>query len=81
MKELFDRLSSETPLFWKKIRNMAMGAVTVAGVVIILPTMGLAVPATLLTASQYILAIATTLGISAQATKTDKPNEYKDNGI
>ena len=71
MKELINRFKSETPLFWKRVRTIGITAVTISGVIISLPTMGLAVPAALLTAAQYVAAIGATLGITAQATKTD----------
>jgi hypothetical protein len=59
----------ETPDFWKKVRTIGITIVTVAGVIVTLPAAGLVVPAALLTASQYAIAIGATLGISAQATK------------
>lgn len=69
MKELIERFGSETPDFWKKVRTIGVSIVAVAGVIVALPAAGLAVPAALLTASQYAIAIGATLGISAQATK------------
>jgi hypothetical protein len=62
-------LKEETPEFWKKVQKVGFIVVAVAGVVVSLPSAGLAVPAALLTASQYAIAIGATLGISAQATK------------
>ena len=79
MKTIIDRLTSETPVFWKKVRNISITAVTISGVIITLPTMGLAVPAALLTAAQYIAAIGATLGISAQATKVDSNETVSGN--
>lgn len=70
MKTIWNRLiNEETPDFWKKVRTIGITIVTVAGVIVTLPAAGLAVPAALLTASQYAIAIGATLGISAQATK------------
>jgi hypothetical protein len=64
-----NRFLSPTPKFWKKVRNIAISITTAAGVVIALPTMGLPVIPILLTVSNYIVAIGTAVGITAQATK------------
>lgn len=68
LKETVQRLQSETPDYWKKIRAIGIGVITAAGVIVALPAAGLSVPVAILVGAKYAIAIGATLGLSAQAT-------------
>jgi hypothetical protein len=67
---IIDRLLSETPVFWKKVRTVAVSTVGAAGAIIALSTQ-LPIPVEVIEIAKYVVAIAATLGISAQATVKD----------
>jgi hypothetical protein len=75
MKNIFINIFSPTPKGWKKFRNIAAGLVSASLVVLSLPTMGLSVPAVLITGASYVAAIGTALGITAQAQKKETPKD------
>lgn len=68
------RFKSETPAFFKVLRNIAIGAVTVSGVILTLPAVGvLAIPAGVIAIATYVTAIGSAVGITSQLTVKD-PN-------
>lgn len=68
------RLKGETPSFFKVLRNIAIGAVTVSGVILALPVVGaVAIPAGVIAVATYVTAIGSAVGITSQLTVKD-PN-------
>lgn len=65
------RLREETPAFFKVLRNIAIGAVTISGVILALP---LAIPAGLIAVATYVTVIGSAIGITSQLTVKD-PNK------
>ena len=78
MKEALKNIFSPTPKGWAKFRNIAVGLVSASLVVLSLPTMGLTVPAAILTGASYVAAIGTALGLTAQAQKKDNVEGVKE---
>ena len=73
LKSIPARMMGDTPPFWKKVRTGAIWLVGIAGAVI--GTAALApvtIPAIVVTVCQYIVFGGTVLGLSAQATTTQK---------
>lgn len=67
MKQLLERISEPTPKFWRKVRNIATGLVTISSAILVAPV---ALPASIVTIAGYIAFGGTILGISAQSTST-----------
>lgn len=66
---IVDRMKSETPVFWKKIRN-AMGTLGVVGATIVaIPASVVALPAVIITVAGYCVAIGIVGAALAQTTK------------
>lgn len=65
---VFSRFRGSTPPFWKKVRLYCIIAGTMAGAIIGANEGGLHFPEFLVNASQYILLICGTIGITAQTT-------------
>ena len=69
IKEIIIRfLAEETPLFWKKIRSIAVVLVTASSIVIGLSEQ-LMIDERIVTVATYLITIGATLGIAAQTTK------------
>lgn len=73
---LINRLKSDTPEFFKKLRKYSVYAGIIAGIVITASTGGLALPAVLVSVAQYTAVIAGSVVATSSLTKVDKP-EYK----
>lgn len=72
---IIKRLKSDTPKFFKVLRNIAIGAVTVSGIIIAIPVIGVAaIPAGIITAAHYVLAVGAAVGINSQLPVKD-PNK------
>jgi len=72
MKELKRRWSGETPRFWKKVRNIAIGLGAVAGVILTAPV---SLPAAVITIAGYVATAGTVAATLSQLTVEDKKEE------
>jgi len=70
MESLKERWNAKTPRFWKRVQRIAIIAGTVAGIVIAAPV---TLPAAVVTAAGYIVAVGTAVATTAQLTKEDNP--------
>ena len=72
-KEVYSRLQSETPIFWKKIRTIAIrlgiSAVSVLGVDKLFDLQTYGVPQLVFTIAGYVIVVCATLGLAASITK------------
>jgi hypothetical protein len=68
MESLKERWNAETPKFWKKVQRIAIIAGTVAGLIIAAP---ISLPAVIVTAAGYVVAVGTAVATTAQLTKVD----------
>lgn len=66
--ELRERWLSKTPKFWKKVQRVAIVASAVGAAIIAMP---IALPAAIITASGYLLAIGGVAATLSQLTKED----------
>lgn len=70
---LKERWNAKTPKFWKKVRNFAIVAGTVAGVILAAP---ITLPAAVITAAGYLATAGTVAATLSQLTVEDsKPEE------
>ena len=72
MRELIERIKSDTPTFWKKVRNTAIVVGAGAGLLLSLPVTLPVATAGLLT---NVVIVCTTIAGTSQLTKTDKDDE------
>lgn len=70
MESLKERWNAKTPRFWKRVQRIAIIAGTVAGIIIAAPV---TLPAAVVTAAGYIVAVGTAVATTAQLTKEDNP--------
>jgi len=70
MESLKERWNAKTPRFWKKVQRIAIIAGTVAGIIIAAPV---TLPAAVITAAGYVVAVGTAVATTAQLTKEDNP--------
>lgn len=68
MDNLKERWQAKTPKFWKKVQRIAIVAGTVAGLIIAAPV---TLPAAVITAAGYVVAVGTAVATTAQLTKED----------
>lgn len=69
MKQLILRWKAETPLFWKKVRNLSAAlALSATAVVEVNVKMNLGLPETLVSVCGYIIAAGAALAVSSQLT-------------
>jgi hypothetical protein len=66
--ELRERWLSKTPKFWKKVQRVGFVAGAVGAAIIAMP---IALPAAIITASSYLLAIGGVTATLSQLTKED----------
>ena len=66
--ELRERWLSKTPKFWKKVQRVGIVASAVGAAIIAMP---IALPAAIITASGYLLAIGGVTATLSQLTKED----------
>ena len=66
--ELTERWLSKTPKFWKKVQRVGIVASAVGAAIIAMP---IALPAAVITASSYLLAIGGVTATLSQLTKED----------
>lgn len=72
MKHLIDRWHSELPIFWKKVRTLAVsGTIAATAVFAANGSMGLGLDEVVLTVCKYTIVAGIVLGLSAQMTKKD----------
>ena len=76
MKDLKERWNSKTPKFWKKVQRIAILVGAVAGTIIAAP---IALPAAVITAAGYAVAIGTAVATVSQFTIEDKPTNTEEN--
>ena len=69
MKTLKDRWSSKTPTFWKKVQRIGLVAGALGAAIIAAPV---ALPAVLVTASGYLVAVGGVTAALSQLTVEDK---------
>lgn len=69
MKTLKDRWSSKTPTFWKKVQRVGLVAGALGAALIAAP---IALPAVLVTASGYLVAVGGVTAALSQLTVEDK---------
>ena len=75
-EKLIERWNAETPIFFKKLRNLSIaigGSAT--SVWLANSTMGLNLNETLLSICKYAIASCCALGLSSQLTKIDTPKQ------
>ena len=75
MKDLKERWNSKTPKFWKKVQRIAILVGAVAGTIIAAP---IALPAAVITAAGYAVAIGTAVATVSQFTVEDKPTNTEE---
>lgn len=75
-KGLRHRWNAPTPKFWKKVQRAAIIVGAVAGTLIAAP---IALPAAVITAAGYAVAIGTAVATVSQLTVEDKPTNTEDN--
>ena len=75
LKELKERWKSESPDFWKKVKNFAVTLGTSAVAVLasdkLFDLQNYGVPQLVFTIAGYVIVACATLGLSAQITKKD----------
>jgi len=76
MKKLKQRWNSKTPQFWKKVQNIAILVGAVAGTILAAPV---ALPAALITAAGYAVAVGTAVATVSQFTVEDAPTNTEEN--
>lgn len=76
METLKERWNSKTPKFWKKVQRIAILVGAVAGTIIAAP---IALPAAVITAAGYAVAIGTAVATVSQFTVEDKPTNTEEN--
>jgi len=64
--KIVDRLKAPTPSYWKKIRNIAATIGAVGAVIVGLP---IALPAVIITAAGYAVAVGTVVATVSQTAK------------
>jgi uncharacterized membrane protein HdeD (DUF308 family) len=69
MKTLKDRWSAKTPTFWKKVQRIGIVAGALGAAIIAAP---IALPAVLVTASGYLVAVGGVTAALSQLTVEDK---------
>ena len=69
MKTLKDRWSAKTPTFWKKVQRVGLVAGALGAAIITAPV---ALPAALITASGYLVAVGGVTAALSQLTVEDK---------
>ena len=69
MKTLKDRWSAKTPTFWKKVQRIGIVAGAIGAAIIVAPV---ALPAALVTASGYLVAVGGVTAALSQLTVEDK---------
>jgi hypothetical protein len=69
MKTLKDRWSAKTPSFWKKVQRVGIVAGALGAAIIAAP---IALPAALITASGYLVAVGGVTAALSQLTVEDK---------
>lgn len=74
LKEGWERFKSETPTFWKKVRNASL---TVVGVCTVILTAPVSLPAGLITVATYVVTAAGVASVLSQTTKNDEPKDNK----
>ena len=68
-KNIKNRMMEPTPLFWIKVRNIAVTSVGISGAIIAVSVGApVAIPAGIITAAKYVVLIGSVMGIQAQAT-------------
>ena len=73
MKNFLKRFLSPTPDEWKLAKNIAIGMVTVASAVVLLPTAGIILPDCFMKIAGIVIAVGGTLGITAKSQTTKTP--------
>lgn len=75
IQEIKERLKSDTPKFWKQVRNFAVtlgtSAVSIIGADKLFDLQTYGVPQLIFTIAGYIIVACATLGLAAQITKKD----------
>lgn len=69
---IMDRMMSETPSFWKKVRNVMLAVGTVSGIIVAAPV---ALPAVVVTVAGYGLTVGAVGAALSQMTKKDTPTD------
>lgn len=67
MKKLFDRLTSETPLFFKRLRNLGITIGAIGGAILAIPNTMVALPQMLLTMAAHAVTIGVVTAAVSQA--------------
>ena len=75
-KELAKRWNAPTPKFWKRVQRVAIIAGAVAGVILTAPV---SLPAVVVTAAGYVVAVGTAVATTAQLTKEPPKTEENVN--
>ena len=74
IQTIIDRWNADLPSFFKSVRTLALSVGGVATAILTAgQTMSLAIPPSILTACNYVIAICAAMGLTAQLTKADKP--------
>ena len=68
MNEIIKRLKSETPTFFKKLRNIGITLGTIGGVIVAAPV---ALPAVIITIGGYMIVGGSVIASVSQLTKKD----------
>lgn len=71
-----ERWNAKTPKFWRKVRNIAITAGAIAGVILAAPV---ALPAVVITAAGYIATAGTVAATLSQLTVDDSAIEKPSN--
>lgn len=77
MKQIINRVQSETPDFFKKLRTVGLVLVSIGGVVAASPVV---LPAAVVTAAGYIAVAGGVISAVSQLTTTQDINSKNDSG-
>lgn len=74
LKEGWERFKSETPTFWKKVRNASILLGTIGTVILTAPV---SLPAGLVAIAGYAVTAGAVGAVLSQTTKKDEPKDNK----
>ena len=73
MKTIINRINEPTPTFFKKLRNIGLGIVTIGTTIVtVSATLPVALPAVVLTVASYLIAGGMVASAVAQLTSKDR---------
>lgn len=74
MKNLIQRLISDTPTFFKRLRNLGITVGAIGGALLAIPASMIVLPAALLTLAAHAVTVGVVTAAVSQAVTNDKTN-------